>query len=61
MNNYTYVYDIKQANFFLQEGLIINYVGIHRRTGRTYFAFDRNQEGLQEAFETWKNNRIYTI
>lgn len=61
MNNFTYVYDIKQAKFFLQQGLKIVDVGLHRRTGRAYFVFERDAEGFQEVFETWKNNRIYTI
>lgn len=41
-SNKTYVYNPKQANFYVSHGAKILKIGIHDKTHRTYWVFDFN-------------------
>lgn len=56
MRKYIYIYNWKQAEFYIAEGLqTVEPPRIHNKTGNIYFVFD--YEESQPAFNKWMSNR----
>lgn len=49
--NKRYIYNPEQSAYFIQQGCVLLKVDKHRRTGRTFWVFDK--EDSQEAFIKW--------
>lgn len=58
-NNLIYIYNIKQAKFYMGKGIQCLSTDIHRTTKKTFFVFD--YDSVQDAFAEWcdKNGREY--
>lgn len=55
IKNYRYIYDIKQANFYIQNGHCPIEVGICKKG--IYLKFKDN-ENLQKTFHKWMDRKI---
>lgn len=51
MSGKKYIYNIKQANFYIQEGCKVLETGIHHSTGKIFYVF--NWEETQQAYSKW--------
>lgn len=51
MNKNIYVYNMKQANFYLSKGVMPVGCGVNSVTDRAYIVFDK--ESCYEAFLEW--------
>ncbi len=51
MSNKKYVYNMKQANFFMQEGVRCLGTGYNGNSKRVFYIF--NYDEIQPAYEKW--------
>lgn len=51
MDNRKYIYNLDQANFYMQEGCKCLETGKHRTTGKIFWVFDWKE--TQRAYEKW--------
>ena len=50
-NKFKYIYDVKAANFFMENGCICLGTGLHSRTKKVFFIFDYDK--CQSVYEKW--------
>lgn len=56
IKEFRYIYNMKQANFYIQQGLIPMEVGTGEKQD-VYIKF-KDSERLQEVFKKWMDRRI---
>ena len=54
MKDKIYIYNLKQAFFYIQQGLLPLEIEKHHRTNRIYFVFDK--EKSNPFYTKWLNN-----
>ncbi len=52
MDNYFYIYNLKQSEFFIKEGLEVLEIGV--RNGKVYHKFLRDEQA-EKIFSKWCN------
>ncbi len=53
MNNKKYIYNVKQADFFINEGVKLLGTGVHPTTKKIWWCFGYKE--CQEAYSKWNN------
>ena len=51
LSNFTYIYNIPQANFYIQNGVSLLEIGLHSTTHRVWFKFDFHES--TSAYSEW--------
>lgn len=57
MKEFVYIYNLKQANFYINSGIKAVEIGVHSKTNKTYFKFIR--EETRQLFQQW-NDKTFT-
>lgn len=53
---FIYIYNHKQADFFIKEGVVLASIGMNKKSNKLFFKFVRGS-GLREAFHKWNNRK----
>jgi hypothetical protein len=56
IKDYRYVYKPAQQKFYLENGLIPVFIGMHKKTKKTFFKFEDNEK-LQNVFDRWMKRK----
>lgn len=56
MNNKVYIYNLKQAYFYIKQGIEPISIDKHKKTGKIYFVF--SYKDTKEVYDNWvKRNK----
>lgn len=51
MEEFVYIYNVEQANFYLNNGVIPVEMGVNDKTGRVYFKYTKHDS--QPIYDKW--------
>lgn len=55
MSGKKFIYNVEQANFYMQQGVVCKGTELHHTTGKVFFIF--NWDDTQEAFKLWMDRK----
>ena len=53
MGELIYIYNLRQARYFLKNGLNICDIGVHKKTKQPYWVFKKTHDKFNVVFDEW--------